>query len=352
MSALAGVSPEAVDVLRLQGWMQARGLDHGPIEQARMLSGGTQNLLVHLRHEDGFCCVLRRPQLPARAEVGAALLREARVLGALAATAVPHARLLAACSDDGVLGAPFYLMQAIDGFNPSGTPLPGRHAKDPAWRRRMGLALVDALLALGEVDPAAVGLADLGRPQGFLQRQVGRWQRQLEGCRGLDGWEGPEGLTGVAEVGRWLQQHCPAAGATGLMHGDFHLSNVMFRRDSPELAAVVDWELTTIGDPLLDLGWLLATWPDAAGQGAGTIHVQPWSGFPTPAELVEHYGRHSPRPLDHLDWYVVLARYKLGILLECSHARSCAGLGDPCVGKRHHASAQRLLRQALDLVES
>lgn len=340
----------AVDLQRLARWMDSQGLERGEIGEAKALTGGTQNILVRLRR-GGREFVLRRPPLHARPQVHATIVREARVLGALAGTRVPHPGLIAACADAEVLGAPFYLMEPIDGFNPSGSPLPAPHAADPALRRRMGFAAVDALLRLGEVDPQAVGLADFGRPQGFLERQVPRWRAHLDSCHEHVGWPGPAALPGVDEVGRWLEARRPQAFTPGILHGDFHLSNMMFRPDGPEVAAIIDWELATLGDPLLDLGWLVATWPDASGQGAGTIRVSPWQGFPDAGELVARYRDFSARDLSALDWYVVLAGYKLGILLEVSHARSCAGKAPRDIGQKHHASAVRLLRQALERIE-
>jgi aminoglycoside phosphotransferase (APT) family kinase protein len=217
-------------------------------------------------------------------------------------------------------------------------------------QRRMGYSMIDALLRLGEVDPLSVGLGDFGKPRGFLERQVARWRGQLEHYQVHAGWAGPSSLPGVIEVAQWLEANRPKPSRTGILHGDFHLANVMFRPESAELAAVIDWELATVGDPLLDLGWLVATWPDADGQGAGTIRVSPWQGFPSTAELLVYYRERSPRDLSAIDWYVVLARFKLGILLEGSYARSCAGKAPAELGARHHASALRLLSEAKDLI--
>ena len=336
----------AVDLGRLAEWMDAQGLEAGAITDAAALTGGTQNILLRFRRgEREF--VLRRPPAHRRLDGNTTIAREARVLGALAGSGVPHPRLIAACNDASVLGVAFYLMAPVTGFNPSGRPLPALHASDPALRRRMGLALVDALLELGAIDPDRAGLSDFGKPQGFLQRQVPRWRAQLEGLGELPGWPGSEALPGVARVGDWLEANRPERFTPGVLHGDFHLSNAMFRYDGPELAAIVDWELSTVGDPLLDLGWLIATWPDANGRGAGTIHVSPWNGFPGADELIAHYAQRSERDLSALDWYVVLASYKLAILLEGSYARACAGKADREIGDTHHASARRLIDRAI-----
>lgn len=339
----------AIDADALARWMDRQQLGSGPIVEARLLTGGTQNILLRFKRGTREF-VLRRPPLHARPEVCATIVREARVLGALAGSPVPHPALYAACAEDHVLGAPFYLMAPVEGFNASAAPLPALHG-DPAVQQRMGYSMVDALLRLGEVDPHAAGLDGFGKPQGFLERQVTRWRSQLEHYQVHEGWPGPASLPGVAEVAQWLEANRPEPSRTGILHGDFHLANVMFRPDSGELAAVIDWELATLGDPLLDLGWLVATWPDTLGQGAGTIHVTPWQGFPTAGELVEYYRIRSTRGLASIDWYVVLARFKLGILLEGSHARACAGKAPAPLGERHHASALRLLSQARERIE-
>ena len=327
--------------------MDVEKLGDGPVEDVRQLAGGTQNILLRFSRS-GRDYVLRHPPEHPRPESNETMRREARVLGALAGTDVPHPRLIAACGDESVLGAVFYLMEPIEGFNPT-SGLPPLHAGSPEIRRRMGLAMVEGIGALGAVDFRAVGLGDFGRPEAYLERQVARWRKQLDGYAALDGWPGPDVLPGVEPVARWLEAHRPAEFAPGIIHGDYHLANVMFCNDGPELAAIVDWELATIGDPLIDLGWLLATWP--SGDGASTVKVEPWDGFPTADELVDHYAAHSARDLSAIGWYKVLACYKLGILLEGTHARACAGRAPSDVGERLHGRAVRLFERALAWIE-
>ena len=134
-----------------------------------------------------------------------------------------------------------------------------------------------------------------------------------------------------------------------MIHGDYHLANVLYRFDGPELAAIVDWELTTIGDPLLDLGWLLATWPE--GGEAGNVSVTPWDGFPTADELVERYAGQTDRDLTHMRWYGVLACYKLGIILEGTHARAAAGKAEQATGEALHNQTLGLFRRALRWID-
>ena len=331
-----------VDLGALAGWMDTQGLGDGPIEHTELLGGGTQNILLRFDRA-GRTYVLRRPPEHKRANSDETMRREARVLTALKGTPVPHPEVIAACPTTEEIGAAFYLTELVDGFNPS-TGLPPLHAGDAAVRHRMGLAMVEAIAALGGLDHEALGLADLGKPEGYLERQVGRWRTQLESYSAMEGYPGPD-IPGVDDVAAWLDEHRPPSFRPGIIHGDFHLANVMFRHDGPELAAVVDWELTTIGDPLIDLGWLLATWPDADAPGPPPQVAE--GGFPTPAELVEHYGTVSDRDLGPVEWFAVLACYKLGIILEGTHARAFAGRAPKETGDLLHAMTVGLFERAL-----
>lgn len=338
-----------VDIARLEQWMDVQGLGEGPISGARALAGGTQNLLLRLQRS-GRDFVLRRPPLHPRMDGNATMQREMRVLKALADTDVPHARFIAGCAHTEVLGSAFYLMEPIEGFNACET-MPALHAADPTVRHAMGLALADGAAALGRVDLDRVGLSDLGKVDGFLERQVPRWQAMLQSYGEFEGWSGPQALGDVAAIGRWLEQRCPRSFEPGLMHGDYHLANVMFSNDGPALAAIVDWEMTTAGDPLVDLGWMLATWPDADGISTGPAAPQPWSGFASAEELIACYARGSQRDLSHVQWYAVLACYKLGVVLEGTHARACAGMAAQEVGKQLHHCAQKLFERASEWIE-
>ena len=338
-----------VDLDRLQGWMDAQGLGRGPIEHPEPLAGGTQNVLLRFSR-DGRSYVLRRSPRSPRGDGNVTNRREARVLGALATTDVPHPRLIAACTSEDVLGAAFYLMEPITGFNAS-VGLPALHAGDPAIRRRMGFALADGALALGRVDHVALGLADFGKSDGFLERQVPRWRALLESYRDYKGWPGPTEIPGIDAVADWLTAHRPQQFTPGIIHGDYHISNVMFRNDGPELAAIVDWELATIGDPLLDMGWIMATWPGPDGRTVSETGVTPWDGFPTIEDMVAHYRAGSTRDTSQMLWYGVLGCYKLGLILEGTHARACAGAASRATGDRLHESCIRLFRRALGWLE-
>jgi aminoglycoside phosphotransferase (APT) family kinase protein len=340
--------PPGVDLEALRAWMDREGLGAGPLEDVEQLAGGTQNVLVRFRRS-GRSHVLRRPPLHKRANSDETMRREARVLAALAGSDVPHPGLIAACPSTDVLGAAFYLMEPIDGFNPAGG-LPERHRSDPAMRRAMGFSMVDAIAALALVDHQAVGLGDLGKPDGWLERQVGRWRRQLESYSELDGYPGPD-IPGVDEVSAWLDANRPAGWQPGIIHGDFHFANVLVRPDAPELAAIVDWELCTIGDPLLDLGHLLATWPPTGGDGGGAGAVGAGiDDLPTKPELVARYAERTGRSVDDVDWYHVLAAYRLGIILEGTHARAFAGKAPKEIGDLLHTTTVGLFERALTVV--
>lgn len=336
---------QVIDTLALDGWMTAQGLGDGPISDVRRLAGGTQNILVRFTR-GGRDFVLRRPPPHLRGNSNETMRREARMLGAIAETAVPHPKLIAGCPDETVIGAAFYLMEPVDGFNPT-SGLPPLHAGSEAVRRRMGLSLVEGVAALGALDYRELGLEGFGKPDNYLERQVARWRGQLASYSEHADWTGPAEIPGVDRVADWLDAHRPESFMPGIIHGDYHLANVMYRNDSGELAAIVDWELTTIGDPLLDLGWLMATWPEGDPPAVDAVSVTPWSGFPSAPELIEHYRARTPRDLSQIEWYAVLACYKLGIILEGTHARACAGKAPRDTGDLLHAKTIGLFERAL-----
>ncbi|SFR89266.1 phosphotransferase family protein [Sphingomonas jatrophae] len=332
-----------IDVAMLEQWLDASEIGTGPVGDVRPLAGGSQNIILRFRRGDEDF-VLRRPPAHPRPESNETMRREARVLAALRGTDVPHPELIAACGDETVLGAAFYLMRPVDGFNPASGLAP-LHAGSAEVRHRLGLALVEGVAALHALDPVTIGLSDFGKAEGYLDRQVARWQRQFAGYADTPGWTGAADLPALERLSEWLVAHQPPACAPGILHGDYHLANVMVRPDAPELAAIVDWELATIGDPLIDLGWLLATWPAPDGTG-GTLSIQPWQGFPTSEELVAHYAARSARDLANIGWYRVFAAWKLAILLEGTYARACAGKADAQVGARLHRRAMDLMSRA------
>ena len=325
-----------VDLDRLNEWMTGQDLPgDGPVTGALRLQGGSQNNIFLLQRGDAQM-VLRRPPLHLRKNSNDTMLREARVLGAIAGSGVPHPELFGSCADLDVIGVCFYLMAPIDGFTPPGAPA---YADDADWPRHLAEEMAEGAARLGAIDHEAVGLADFGKSENWLERQVGRWRSQLEGYRELKGYSGSE-LPHVDLVGQWLDDHRPAHAQIGIIHGDFQFANVMFSPTEPALAAIVDWELSTLGDPLLDLAWMLTAWhepddPPGHGSGGGPF----WDRMPSRREVIEHYGKVSGRSVDEMPWYFVLACYKLGILLEGSYARALAGQSAMDMGLTLHAMA-------------
>ena len=319
----------------------------GPVTGARKLAGGLQNAVFLVERGD-TSFVLRRPSKHLREGSNETMLREARILKALAGTAVPHPAFIAACDDTAVIGCCFYLMQPLAGFAQSGE-LPGRYGSDPAWRRAMGEDLVRAAVALGSVDPAAIGLADLGKPDNWHERQVSRWRKQLDGYRATPGYDA-DALPHVDAVGRWLGDNLPRDRRIGIVHGDLQFPNVMFSLDAPRVAGILDWELASLGDPLLDLGWILSSWHEDGDPEGKKPMVRPWDGFLTRAELVRLYGELSGRDMREMPWFFALACYKLACLLEGTYARSLAGQVPANIGASVHVYAQWLMNKAAQII--
>lgn len=333
-----------IDIGRLNEWMTTQELPgDGPITGAVKLQGGSQNNIFLLRRGAAEM-VLRRPPRHLRDNSNATMLREARVLGALATSDVPHPALYGACADLDIIGTTFYLMAPIDGFTPTGA-LPGTYAQDPQWRRAIAQEMVAGAAKLSNVDYLAVGLGDFGKPDNWLERQVGRWRSQLEGYLQLEGYD-QVGIPNVESVGKWLEDNRPGECRMGIVHGDFQFANVMFAKDHPQLAAVVDWELCSLGDPLLDMAWMLTAFVEPGDPPGREPSFQPPDGLPTRKELVGLYGELTGRDMSVFPWYFVLACYKLGIILEGSYARAAAGLAENEMGNRLHSVAVWLLEEA------
>ena len=335
-----------VDVERLTAWLDARALGSGGVELTA-LGGGTQNVMA-LIERTNFEAVLRHPPPFKRANSDETMRREATVLRALTNTEVPHPRLIADEPSLDVLGSAFYIMEPVHGFTPT-LGLPDAYT-DPAWKHTMGLSMADGIAALACVDHVHVGLGLLGRADGWLERQVERWRAHLVSFEGSPNYPGHE-IPNLTEVSDWLDAHRPTSWRPGIIHGDFHFGNVMFRYDQPTLAAIVDWELATIGDPLLDLGALLATFPTG---GSGVSVIDP-TGLPTRDELIDRYiektagsGREVTAEL--ATWYQVLAGYRLGIILEGTNARAYGGHAPREIGDMLHATTLSLFHSAAELI--
>jgi aminoglycoside phosphotransferase (APT) family kinase protein len=311
-----------VDPGRLAAFMDDRGLPGAGLPlQATFVTGGASNELFEIRRGP-HRMALRRPPRVVPDGRDETMLREARVLGALAGTDVPHARLIAACDDPGVIGGCFYLMEFVDGWSPlGGGGWPAPFDADQPARRGLAFELFEGIARLARVDWRGAGLEGFGRPDGFHDRQVDRWSAHLAAVKFRE-------IPGLDEAAAWLRAHRPRRYEPGIMHGDYQFANVMFRHGAPaRLAAIVDWEMATVGDPLLDLGWVVQGWIDP-DEDPGTGSYVDYTGMPSRAELLDHYAAASGRPVDDIDYYVVLARFKLAVVLEAGYARAVQGTAD------------------------
>jgi aminoglycoside phosphotransferase (APT) family kinase protein len=301
----------------LVAWMDAQGLPGTgePLIQ-KYVSGGAQNEIYELRRGE-FRCAMRIPPASAPEDRDAGMVREWQIISALDGTDVPHTQAIRLCADPAVLGRPFYLMAFVDGWSPlhSGGRWPEPFQSDIDAKCGLAYEVVDALARLGAVDWRARGLGELGRPEGFHERQVDRWSTLFERIKGRD-------LPGIELASEWLRSHKPIDFHPGLMHGDYQFANVMFDHGLPaRLAAIVDWEMGTIGDPKLDLGWLLHEWPTDATSDTSESWVD-LSGMPFRQELMVRYSLASGRQVDDMDYYFVLAKWKQGIILERGYQRA------------------------------
>ena len=321
----------------VQAWVRARGLG-SDVTDVAPLTGGTQNIVVHLR-VDGRSMVLRRPPLHPRPTSDKTMLREIAVLSTLAGSDVPHPAFIAGCDDLGVLGVVFYLMEEVDGFNPGNEVAPA-YVSDREMRHRVGLSYAASLARLGDVAWEGSPLAAIRKPGSFLERQVPQFLGLLESYR-HDRYD-PATMP-AAELARWLTDNRPTDGKPGVMHGDAHLNNVLLRHERPELAAFIDWEMCTVGDPLLDLGWMMVCWPDGTNTINAGAELASLGGLATRAELLEAYLGAGGRDAAALDWYVALACFKLGIVIEGTWSRYLAGRANREAGERLHESAVGLI---------
>lgn len=312
-------SVSEIDVARLADWMDDAGVaGKGEPLETRFLSGGTQNVIYEIRRGE-HTCVLRMPPAGAPPDRDKGILREWRIIEALDGTDVPHTAAVGVCADPGVLGRPFYLMGFVDGWSPMDTHgrWPEPFNSDVSTRAGLSYQLAEGIALLSKVDWQAKGLSDLGRPDGFHERQVSRWIGFLDRIKNRE-------LPGLEVATDWLRAHKPLDFIPGLMHGDYQFANVMYRHGPPAtMAAIVDWEMGTVGDPKLDLGWMVQSWPsDPDNPEPSEMGYVDMRGMPSRDDVVAHYAEVSGRQVDDLDYYLVLAKWKLAIVLEQGFQRA------------------------------
>jgi aminoglycoside phosphotransferase (APT) family kinase protein len=306
---------------RLGTYLSDRGLTSGPVT-ARRIGDGHSNL-TYLVTDGRSSVVVRRPPPPPTPPGAHDMLREARLIGALADTAVPVPRVLATAEAGEVIDVHFYVMSFAPG--PVVTTETPSDLGTASSRREIGEALIDTLADLHAVDWRAAGLGDFGRPEGFNNRHLRRMGRLVADA---DGNPPPH----FAIIDSWLGQHVPEESGDAIVHNDFRIGNVVLHPDPPgRVAAVLDWELSTIGDPLFDVGYFLSSVPEhgralTPTEGLGTAMLE--DGYPDRRELAERYARRSGRDLATLDWYTTLALWKLAVLYEYGRRRAVHGVGD------------------------
>jgi aminoglycoside phosphotransferase (APT) family kinase protein len=335
---------DLIDTARLAGWMDGAGLPgKGEPLEADFLSGGTQNVIYRIRRGE-HDCVLRMPPPDAPRDRDKGILREWRIIDALDGTEVPHTAAVGVCPDASVLGRPFYLMGFVHGWSPMDLDQrrwPEPFDSDLAARAGLAYQLAEGIALLSKVDWKAKGLQDLGRPDGFHERQVDRWTGFFERIKGRE-------IDGLAVATEWLRAHRPLDFIPGLMHGDYQFANVMYRDGAPaQLAAIVDWEMGTVGDPKLDLGWMVQSWPEQTDAPSAMSYVD-MRGMPSRTEVIDHYATVSGRQVDDLDYYLVLAKWKLAIVLEQGFQRA----GDNEKLLAYGPIIVDLMRSAADLAEA
>ena len=320
--ASANARPPLLVLEPLAEFLDEHGLGAGELEVSSIGEGHSN--MTYLIERSGSEMVLRRPPRPPLPPSAHDVLREARLLRALADTPARVPEVLAVCEDPATIGSPFYVMERVEGeviVDAVPTAL-----DTPEQRRRISEQLIDALVEVHAVDWRAAGLEGFGKPTGYLERQMRRFS-------GLWELNMTREVAAMERVERWLGEHMPESGPGTIVHGDYRLGNTMYASQAPaELVAVLDWEMTTIGDPLADLGYLCMMWTESSDPELGMREhlgrVTRAEGFPTRAELIEIYEERSGRSMSDIRWYTTLAVWKMAVFMEGNYKRALAGTTD------------------------
>ncbi|MCU1387123.1 MAG: hypothetical protein JWL72_461 [Ilumatobacteraceae bacterium] len=338
--------PEMLPIAPLQAFLDASLGDHSDVTVTPMTGGGSCEVFTIDRGDARW--VLRRAPRHASSATAHDVLREFRILDAIKDAGAPIARPIVGCDDPAVFGAPFYVMERIDG-SPILQHVPAAWAAVPEQHGRALEELIDALVAIHAVDWRASGLGDMAPSPDYLARQLVRWLSQLDSYGGRE-------LPAARRVGAWLEANRPPDRPSALCHGDYKLDNVLFAPDAPpRLLAVVDWEMSAIGDPLVDLAWALIFHPGPEGTmrlGMGKEPRFAVEHLPDRTSLVARYAAASGRDTSAIGWYDVFARWKLAIVLEGSYAKFQRGLSDKPIHEFFGSQADLLLTSAEALIET
>ncbi len=309
-----------IDIERVSAWL----VDHidgavAPFEFT-LIVGGRSNLTYTVTDANGVKYVLRRPPTGAVLATAHDMAREHKIISAVGLTDVPVPPALGLCTDDAVNASPFYVMGFVDGVVLDSAEKGA--AMTPEHRRSAGLHLIDVLADLHAVDVDAVGLGDLAKREGYVERQVRRWSAQWQNSRTRD-------LPAVDEVARLLAERMPVQQGVSIAHGDYRFGNVLTDTDQGRIAAVLDWELCTLGDPLADVGYIGVYWADPGTTQARPNDPTGIEGFPTYAELLARYAERTGRDLSEIDYYIAFGSWRLAVISEGVYARYLHGaMGD------------------------
>lgn len=325
-----------IDITNLTEWLNHNlpELGSGPLE-ADLLHGGYSNVVLNLNRGRETRVMRRPPEVPPPGSEKT-VLREAQVLSALSGTNVPHPTCYVSCDDVGVVGAPFYIMEKVPGW--SGKVEERKvHHKAPfdlmPYEYRIPFAVVDALVALANVNYQAVGLEGFGKPDNYLQRQVDRWANQLASYKERYNYEGRE-LPGYELTEQWLRENTPTDYKPGIIHGDIGTPNMLFADGPPaRVNALVDWELSTIGDPMVDMGWFCSGLRDEREPEVFPDSVHDSRNWPTRQELARYYAAGTGRSIENFDYYLILSRFKAGCIMEYKVAQAAVGKLDKKAGE-------------------
>jgi aminoglycoside phosphotransferase (APT) family kinase protein len=336
--------PDGIDVVGVEAWFS----EHAPGAELPLsfdrIAGGHSNLTYRVSDAAGRSWALRRPPLGKRLGSAHDMAREHKVVSALGATGVPVAPVVGLCEDESVNGAPFYVVEFVEGPILRGLA-EAEIFPDEGDRRAIGERVADTLVAIHAVDPDAAGLGDLGRKEDYVARQLRRWQGQWEKSKTRE-------LPAIDRVHERLSARIPAQGPATIVHGDYRLDN-MILTPTGKVAAVVDWELCTLGDPLADVGMLMAYWPVRGEESISLgLPANLAPGFPTREELADRYAAGSGRDLSDLDFFLALGYWKLAIILEGVYARYAAGgYGKVDDGIKHFATLVERLAETAEQTE-
>ena len=309
------------DTKPLAAWLDKQFKDTGDIEVARIKGGGSCELFSIFRNGNHY--VMRRAPLTAVSSTAHNVGREFEIISAMQNSQVRVPVVYASCDDPTIAGAPFYLMEYIDG-EVVRKRLPVTYVSDPAQQPRIGEELIDALVELHSFDWRNSALKNFGRPENYLARQTDRWLAQYAEYASRD-------LPAIEKVGKWLAENRPAHGDLTVMHGDYKLDNTMMSKESPpRILRVVDFEMTTIGDPLIDLAWAMIFWPEegnliAIAAPGSDERAMAAEYCQTPETLIQRYADKTGRDLCHFQWYQAFSAWKLAIVLEGSYAKYLSG---------------------------